>query len=53
MIYCCFAIFSQLVTIQFSLNLLAMRVLLREFNNKRTIWKNIEHSHDVEIFKKK
>ncbi len=52
-IYCCFDIFSQLVTIQFPLNLLATRVLLREFNNKRTIWENTEHSHDVEIFKKK
>ena len=45
--------FSQPVTIQFSLILLATRVLLGPFNNKRTIWENTERSRDAEIFKKK
>ncbi len=53
MIYCCLDIFSQPVTIQFSLILLATRVLLGPFNNKRTIWENTERSRDAEIFKKK
>ncbi len=53
MIYCCLDIFSQPVTIQFSLILLATRMLLGPFNNKRTIWENTERSRDAEIFKKK
>ncbi len=43
--------FSQPVTIQFSLILLATRALQRAYNINRTIWENTERSRDAEIFK--
>ncbi len=53
MIYCCLDIFSQPVTIQFSLILLATRMRSVPYNINRTIWENTERSRDAEIFKKK
>ncbi len=43
--------FSQPVTIQFSLILLATRALQGAYNINRTIWENTERSRDAEIFK--
>ncbi len=43
--------FSQPVTIQFSLILLATRALQVAYNINRTIWENTERSRDAEIFK--
>ncbi len=45
--------FSQPVTIQFSLILLATRALQGAYNINRTIWENTERSRDAEIFKYK
>ncbi len=50
MIYCCLDIFSQPVTIQFSLILLATRMRSVPYNINRTIWENTERSRDAEIF---
>ncbi len=50
-IYCSFDIFSQPVTIQFSLILLATRMRSVPYNINRTIWENTERSRDAEIFK--
>ncbi len=43
--------FSQPVTIQFSLILLATRALQVAYNINRTILENTERSRDAEIFK--
>ncbi len=53
MIYCSLDIFSQPVTIQFSLILLDTRMRSVPYNINRTIWENTERSRDAEIFNKK